>query len=267
MSRSFDRTIQFKDTESDPDVLPQPRGGLAGLFGRPTWLEARLPFEWLELLRDPIWHGRELPNGGGRPVLLVPGFLGTQASLAPLRDWLRRREFEAEVAPVGLNAGPARAGAAVVVDCLHRMKAGSQRRVVVIGHSRGGQHGRVAAVRAPDAVAMLVVLGTPLRLAVPRHVSLRVPVGLFQAADRLVGGEEVQAAEAAYERDLLGPFPPEIPLISIWSKSDGIVDWRTSLTRGAQNIAIDGSHLGLCVNRAVYRALASILGASSGAQP
>ena len=106
MSRSFDRTIQFEDTDSDPDALPQPRGGLAGLFGRPTWLEARLPFEWLELLRDPIWHGRELSNGDARPVLLVPGFMGTDASLVPLRDWLRRREFDAEIAPVGWNAGP-----------------------------------------------------------------------------------------------------------------------------------------------------------------
>ena len=68
-----------------------------------------------------------------------------------MRRWLRRLDFDAEVAPVGLNAGPSARGAQVVEDSVRRMAAASRQPVVIVGHSRGGQHGRVAAVRAPEA--------------------------------------------------------------------------------------------------------------------
>ncbi|MCZ6784117.1 MAG: nitroreductase/quinone reductase family protein, partial [Proteobacteria bacterium] len=47
--------------------------------------------------------------------------------------------------------------------------------------------------------------------------------------------------------------------MSIWSKTDGIVDWRLSVVRGARNVQVVGSHIGLSCNAQVYRALVSIL--------
>ena len=134
--------------DAQDEALPPPLTGLAGLLGLPTGLEARLPLEWLSLLGDPVWQLGRLPSAKGRPVLLVPGFFGTEKSLHPMQGWLGRLGFDAEVAPVGLNAGPSARGAQVVVDSVRRMAAASRHPVVIVGHSRGGQHGRVAAVRA-----------------------------------------------------------------------------------------------------------------------
>ncbi len=244
---------------SHHDTLAAPLTGLAGLIGLPTFLEARVHLEWPTLLNDPIWRRREISGAASRPVLLVPGFLATESSLEPMRRWLCQLGFDAEVAPVGLNAWSGAHAAQVVVDSVCRMAVKSGQRVVVIGHSRGGQHGTVAAVRAPEAVEALVTLGTPLRVVSPKHLLVRLPINLLGAVGRLVATPSQRAAEAAFEQDLLGPFPPEVLRVSIWSKSDGIVDWRVSVVDGARNVRVEGSHVGLAVNCQVYRELASLL--------
>lgn len=241
------------------DKLPDPLVGVRGLLGLPTFLEARVQLEWLSLLNDAVWRRGEVPGASSRPVLLVPGFFGTEASLMPMSRWLRRLGFAAEVAPVGLNAWSGSYGAEVVSQSARRMADESGQRVVVVGHSRGGQHGTVAAVRAPDAIEALVTLGSPLRVVLPNHFLTRVPVSVLSAVGRLVSSASERAAEAEYERDLLGPFPREVLRVSVWSKSDGIVDWRVSMLREARNVPVVGSHIGLAVNPEVYRELASIL--------
>ncbi len=153
------------------ETLPAPLTGLAGLLGLPTFLEARAGLEYLRLLNDPVWRRRESPAAASRPVLLVPGFMATPASLAPMRQWFQRQGCNAQVASVGLNAGPSASAAQVVLENVRRMAAESGQRVLVVGHSRGGQHARVAAVRAPEAVEVLVTLGTPLRVMM--QLSLR----------------------------------------------------------------------------------------------
>ena len=246
------------DSHSDT-TLPSPLTGLAGLLGLPTFLEARVQLEWLSLLNDAVWHRGEVPGAASRPVLLVPGFFGTERSLKPMRSWLRRLGFAAEVAPVGLNARSAAYGARVVSESVRRTAEESGQRVVVVGHSRGGQHGTVAAVRVPEAVEALVTLGSPLRVFHPTHFLTRMPVTVLRAVGGLVSNAAERAAEEEYERDLLGPFPREVLRVSIWSRSDGIVDWRVSMLREGRNTPVVGSHIGLAVNPQVYRELASIL--------
>ena len=151
--------------DTHDETLPAPLSGLAGLLGLPTFLEARVSLEWLSLLNDAVWHREKILDAASRPVLLVPGFLATEASMAPMRRWLRRLGLNAEIAPVGLNAWPSGQVAQVVLDSVRRMAAEAEQRVVVIGHSRGGQHGTVAAVRAPVSLQprLLLGLGPPPR--------------------------------------------------------------------------------------------------------
>ena len=75
----------------------------------PLWREARFGLEAAALLRDPILRGDGLSDGRGRPVLLIPGFLAGDGSLAPMSDWLRRAGFR-----------PSRAGIVANVDCAGR---------------------------------------------------------------------------------------------------------------------------------------------------
>jgi hypothetical protein len=41
------------------------------------------------------------------------------------------------------------------------------------------------------------------------------------------------------------PFPEDVELISYYTTSDGIVDWRACVVPGAENIEVAGSHLGM----------------------
>ena len=84
-------------------------------------------------------------------------------------------------------------------------------------------------------------------------------MSVVSAVGRRVATEPQRAAEAAYERDLLGRLPSDVRHVSVWSKTDGIVDWRVSIDRSAESFRVEGSHLGLAVNPQVYRVLVSIL--------
>jgi pimeloyl-ACP methyl ester carboxylesterase len=239
--------------------LPTPLEGIAGFLGLPTFLEARVQFEWRRLLNDPVWNRAAIGGAAGRPVLLVPGFMAGEASLNPMRSWLQRLGFAVEVAPLGLNASSGTTGARVVSESIQRMADQSGERVVVVGHSRGGQHGTVSAVRAPGAVEALVTLGSPLRAVSPKSIVTRVPSSILSAVGGLFASPAEHAAEADYERDLLGPFPGEVQRTSIWSRSDGIVDWRVSMLGEGSNVEVAGSHIGLAVNPAVYKELFLVL--------
>jgi hypothetical protein len=63
---------------------------------------------------------------------------------------------------------------------------------------------------------------------------------------------------AAFE----SPFPPDVGYLSIYSKIDGIVDWRACLDPEADELVeVRASHCGMSVNAAAYRATARALSA------
>jgi pimeloyl-ACP methyl ester carboxylesterase len=238
--------------------LPEPRTGLRGAFGRPTFLEVRGRWEAAALERDPLWQGEGVQPGEGRPVLLVPGVLANPRSLARLEDWLRRCGYDAHRAALGRNTGPSPRG----VDAVERAVADAAPGLIVIGHSRGGQLARVAVARRPDGVALLVTLGSPFRPALPPHVvmagvasSLRL-VGRWRGADRQV----VAAGERRFAEDLVAPFPDHVPFLSVWSKRDGFIDWRACLDPGAEHAELSVSHFGLAASLPSYRVIADALG-------
>ena len=51
------------------------------------------------------------------------------------------------------------------------------------------------------------------------------------------------------------PFPESVELFSVYTREDGFSNWRASQVPYALNVEVKGSHIGLVVNRAVYRAI------------
>src|SRR5947209_4422022 len=96
------------------------------------------------------------------PVLLIPGFLAGDRSLAVMRGWLRRRGSRTGAARMWLNVDCGERAIQSIERRLERLAERAQRPVVVIGQSRGGELGRVLAVRRPDLVGTLVMLGSPV---------------------------------------------------------------------------------------------------------
>ena len=73
----------------------------------PLWGELRYGSELARLIARRALSG-ELLRGrraGAAPVLLIPGFMAGDSSLAMLRSWLRRRGHEVSMSGLRINAG------------------------------------------------------------------------------------------------------------------------------------------------------------------
>ncbi|MGH2846192.1 MAG: esterase/lipase family protein, partial [Thermoleophilaceae bacterium] len=232
----------------------------------PLWREARLGLEAAALLRDPVLRGEGLADGRGRPVLLIPGFLAGDGSLGLMAGWLRRAGYRATRAGMRANVDCSAAALERLERRLDWVVQEQCSRAVVIGQSRGGSLAKVLARRRPDLVAGIVTLGSPqvdplavhplVRLhveAVGRLGSLGAP-GLFKRS--CLEGD----CCAEFWEHLAAPLPRGVGSVSVYSKSDGIVDWRSCLDPGVdEHVEIAASHLGMAVSPTAWRAVAGAL--------
>jgi triacylglycerol lipase len=198
--------------------------------------------------------------------MLIPGFLAGDASLGPMAAWLKRAGYR-----------PARAGMRANVDCsgaliarleerLERVTQEQGMRAVVIGQSRGGALAKVVAVRRPDLVAGVVTLGSPQMAPLAVHPLVRVQLHALGALGSLGAPGLFRRSCldgdccAEFWTELAGPMPAGVGLVAVYSKSDGIVDWRACLDPGAdEQVEIATSHVGMAVSPAAWKAVASAL--------
>lgn len=238
----------------------QPRTGVAGWFGRPVHLELRGPFELRLLKRSPLWRGEGIPTGSSKPLLIIPGFLAAPRSAVAIHHILSRADWRAEVAAVGRNSGPAYVGMDAAQADLYRLAEHAGERVTIVGHSRGGQFARVLAVRHPDLVRQIVVIGTPLLVKYPDFAAVKLPAEVLDRGWRAGAfGQVFPERERAVDRDRWAEFPNAVDFVSIYSKTDGIVDWRSSIEPAATTMEISASHRGLLNSVAGVTAIAEAL--------
>ena len=214
---------------------------------------------WAELARL-LTDGRFRSPGradGRRPVLLIPGFMAGDTSLTVLAGWLRRRGHEVRGSGMRVNVDCA----GRVLDRLERVLEQFDEPAIVIGQSRGGTLARALAARHPDAVAGIVMLGSPVLdpLAVSSSTlrtvrSLAVLGDLGLPGVFSTGCRDGVCCTDFYEL-LRSPLSTATVALSIYSRSDAIVDWRACLDPSADCVEVDGSHCGMAVNARVYREL------------
>jgi pimeloyl-ACP methyl ester carboxylesterase len=230
--------------------------------------ELRYSLELARLLADPEFR-RTSDDLSDCAALLVPGFMAGDQSLSVLAGWLRRRGARTARAGILMNADCGERSVQRIEARLRRLADEAGARVALIGQSRGGELGRVVAVRNPDLVSTLVMLGSPVLdpldvgpavLSTVRYIAalgdLGVP-GLF--SHQCKDGD----CCAAFRTDLGAPLPADLAAVSIYSRSDGIVSWKACLDPYAQQVEVDSSHTGMSVNPRVYRVLAGVLGGGS----
>ncbi len=247
-------------TRVQADDIDGLQSGPVGWFGRPVFLELRNRFERRALEESALWEAEGVPDGHGRPLLLIPGFLANPMSCDPMRAILERAGWQVKIAEIGRNSGPAYTSLDVCAEHLQMMADDGQTPVTIVGHSRGGQYGRILAVRHEHLVRQVVALGAPLLLKYPRFAPVRVPIELLEVSWRSGAFGPVDVGqEDAVDRDRFVPFPDHIGFVSVYSRNDGIVDWRASQDPAARMIEVSSSHRGLVNGLAGMTAVADAL--------
>lgn len=227
--------------------------------------ELRWQVDAARLLAHPILRGRGVARGDGRSVLLLPGFLAGDYTLATLALWLRTIGYRPRRAGFVTNAGCSERALRRIEGRADALVADEGRRVALIGHSRGVHLARALAVRRPDLVSHVIGLGGGLsaQMAISAPTAAAVALvrswhrGTTDRRDRRGCLTEECACE--FTRDYSAPFPESVILTSVYSKSDGVVRWQSCVAPYARNVEVHGTHVGLVLNPEAYVAIATAL--------
>lgn len=180
-------------------------------------------------LRDEAGRAREVP------VLVVPGYNGTPASMAPLVRRIRRdgRRVEALALPER-GRGDIVASARVLADAVAATGAGS---VDLVGFSAGGVVVRayLEELGQPGRVRRVVLLGVPNHGAEIAQVAAGFDPALCTGAcAQLTPGSSLLAELNAGDET---PYPAAYT--NVWTELDSVVTPATSaLLAGADNVSV-----------------------------
>jgi len=223
-------------------TIRPPSPVLLALEGR-AWLELAALVPALPLL------GRA-PVGDGHPVLVLPGWLASDRSTQVLRWFLRDRGYHVHGWKLGWNSGPSGALRTALVERFTALRQRHGRRVSLIGWSLGGIYARELARRFPGDIRQVITLASPFRD--PSATS----VGRFFRA----------RGDGSPPRQLAGALA--VPSTSVYSRSDGIVAWRSCLEGSGplrESIEVRSSHCGMGHHPAVLLVIADRLAQPEGA--
>jgi triacylglycerol lipase len=233
-------------------------------WGRPL-AEMRWQLELARLTVDPVFYGVGVPRGDLRPVVLMPGFLAGDQTLAVMASWLWRIGYLPYSCGFVVNADCSDRALERVerrVDRIHRLRG---RRVALVGQSRGGHFARALARRRPNRISHAISLGADLRgmfgVSAPTLAAITaVRRGLLSLRRSRSERCLTAACDCRFTRDFTAPFPGDrVRLTSIYSKGDGVVPWPGSVVPDADCVEVTGSHVGLIFNRKAYREVARAL--------
>ncbi len=244
---------------------------VAERFGVPFAGDARSVVRRGEIRRHAIWRNPPVDTGG-LPVVLVGGLLtASPVLLSILRTWLDRLGCRTILAPTGFGVSCGEESTQILTATLREVVATTGEAPVVVAYSRGGQFARAAAVRDPDLVRGLVTLGSPLRDGLADiHPLLRLQVYALGTIGTL-GVPHLLRATCLWggccrqlRADVTGPFPADVPFLSVYSRADDMVGWQASLDPGARHHEVHTTHGGLVADPAVFTAIAAELAAVLG---
>ena len=228
-------------------------------------LEVRALLE-LALLPWAIPLLAQAPRGDGHPVLLLPGFMGSEASLIGLEVFLRNRGYAVETWGLGRNVGFRARHATALEQKVRHMAHVTGRRVSLVGWSLGGVFALYSAHQASECVRNVVTLGSPV--TVDPEGSASPP--FVQAMYRLIAHPMGPAAHSMQPRarKLREREQLPMPMSCLYSLSDGVVPPQEATIDGNparhENVRVPGSHVGLGFNAVVLWIVADRLAQPQG---
>lgn len=230
------------------------------------WQEALFAGDILMLHASPVYYGLGVPHGDGSAVVLIPGFLGTDAYLSQLHTWLARIGYRPYFSGIGVNAEcPNILIQQKLTACIEKALKETARKVHLIGHSLGGIIARSVASQRPGDVASVITLASPFRGTVVHRTVLQAAEMVRHRILREHGSHVLPTCYTGrctcnFLDSLRRNVPESVMETAIYTRNDGIVDWHYCLTGYSDcDFEVPGTHIGLSFNSSAYTIIANRL--------
>lgn len=239
----FGRPPPVPDLETPTADLP-----VGPVQRRGMMSEVLAPVQMARLLRASPRLAWE-PRGQGQLVIDVPGWRAPEVSMAPLRSYLRLLGYDSKSWGFGTNEGRPERDAEQLAEWVND-RASITSPVALVGWSLGGVVSREVARALPDKVSTVVTFGTPV-IGGPTHT----------LGAKAFGEEECRRiAELIVQTERDDPI--RIPMTSIYTRKDAVVDWRACIDRNSMNVShaeVGSTHLGMGIDPDVWSIVARAL--------
>ena len=227
------------------------------------WHEWLVGVELAFLRLSPLFWGFGVPHGDGSAVVLVPGFLGTDLYLTQLGKWLGRIGYEAFYSGIRLNADcPNILIRRHLFESVKKAQKATGGKIHLIGHSLGGSIALAAAAQMPESVASVITLGSPIR-GIAGRASILLAADFVRKQILEKHGRGVMPTcytshcTCDFLESLKGTLPKSVRQTAIYTKNDGIVDWRVCRTSDpAIDVEVSATHIGIIFSPLVYSVVA-----------
>ena len=227
--------------------------------------------EWIGLHASPVYYGRGVPHGDGEPVVVVPGFLGTDLSLMELFWWLGRIGYRPYYSGLGLNLDCPNTSSELVLGTVRRASEETGQRVHLIGHSLGALIARSVAFEHPESVDLLISLAAPFNEVAYVHPAL---IEAMAAVRRGAGSHLTWNVSPAcysghctcrFTANIMRPRRPTFRRRALYAERDGLVSPESCREDEPEyNVGIATSHYGIIYSSEAYRTVAELLADAGG---
>jgi len=250
---SFHFPAVFSAARSDSD-----RPGILNIVDEWRALSEAALF-WVNAACYP-WQRCE--NGQAKPVMLIPGFGVGDLSLLPLASFCNWLGHRARFVGIVANAGCPSLMLERLEAKLGQIFRENGAPVVVIGHSLGGLYARELAHRHPEQIERVITLGAPVN---PPLNSCNTTLSVMADCLAALNGrwKECLTGSCSCGATLAVRRMPPVPVTAIYSRTDGIVDWKGCIGQSdsatLDHVEVMGSHFGMALSLDVFRIIAERL--------
>ncbi|MGA8299122.1 MAG: alpha/beta fold hydrolase [Terriglobales bacterium] len=259
-------TKQKRPTKHSRDSAHTPVTRLRREAETSLWTEALIGAEILLLHATPVYYGWGVTRGDGSGVVLIPGFLGTDLYLMELHAWVRRIGYRPYFSGIGVNAEcPNLLIQSRLSQTIDEALAETGRKVHLIGHSLGGVIARSVVGQRPKDVASVITLASPVRGTVANRAVLRAAEAvrlriLEEHGDGVLPSCYTGQCTCNFLNSLRRKVPDSVVETAIYTRDDGIVDWRYCMTEDPEvDVQVPGTHIGMAFNPVAYAVIAERL--------